>query len=366
MGSVAKRRCARGAACYQVRVLQLEEPPKLRATRQSDICEKCEEELAGGEEPPQEHKVLIETAQQLLRSGVTEEDQIVPTLVAAAWADASPAYKSLRDRVLTAGSDSSLWSEVRYRFSVCSQLAPLKIQDGILVYYRPAVGVYSVPDDTGSVVKEIRIEVHDRSVEREELEGFYSQLLSRERLSCLDGRGVFAYRFVGERRAEDGSWPPPEPAVLQILVRPEKTLTLNPSLALLARSDFNQYMGEQGKFPEPREVGAFYEMLRGLGYHPRGRGGGSSGKAHRLVLECVGCYLGGREALAETDSDQRRRLMAEMGSVVKRYITEPCGDKIPVESRRIQQRDLESVLRQVEYIEGEIQRHGAFLLNATS
>jgi len=48
MGSVAKRRCARGAACYQVRVLKLEEIPKLRATRRSDICEKCEEELAGG------------------------------------------------------------------------------------------------------------------------------------------------------------------------------------------------------------------------------------------------------------------------------------------------------------------------------
>jgi len=48
MGSVPKRRCARGVACYQVRVLKLEEPPKLRATRQSDICEKCEEELAGG------------------------------------------------------------------------------------------------------------------------------------------------------------------------------------------------------------------------------------------------------------------------------------------------------------------------------
>jgi hypothetical protein len=48
MGSVAKRRCARGAACYQVRVWKLEAPPTLRATRQGDICEKCEEELAGG------------------------------------------------------------------------------------------------------------------------------------------------------------------------------------------------------------------------------------------------------------------------------------------------------------------------------
>src|SRR5919112_6146366 len=130
MGRVAKRRCARGAACYQVRVLQLEEPPKLRATRQSDICEKCEEQLAGEEEPLQEHKELISTARQLLRSGITKEDQIMPTLIAAAWADATPAYKSLRDRVLAAGSESSLWSEIRDRFLVCSSLVPLKIQDG--------------------------------------------------------------------------------------------------------------------------------------------------------------------------------------------------------------------------------------------
>src|SRR5215208_7093971 len=84
MGRVAKRRCARGAACYQVRVLQLEEPPKLRATRQSDICQKCEEELAGGEEPLQEHKKLFRAARALLDNGIENEDEIIPTLVLAA------------------------------------------------------------------------------------------------------------------------------------------------------------------------------------------------------------------------------------------------------------------------------------------
>jgi hypothetical protein len=49
--AVAKRKCARGPRCYQVRVLNLEEPPNLRVTRKSNICEKCEAEeaeLAGG------------------------------------------------------------------------------------------------------------------------------------------------------------------------------------------------------------------------------------------------------------------------------------------------------------------------------
>ncbi len=44
--SVAKRKCARGLSCYQVRVLKLEEPPNLRVTRKSNFCEKCEDELA--------------------------------------------------------------------------------------------------------------------------------------------------------------------------------------------------------------------------------------------------------------------------------------------------------------------------------
>ncbi len=333
MGSVAKRRCARGAACYQVQVLRLEEPPKLRATRQSNICEKCEEELAGGEQLPQEHKELIETARQLLRSGVSEEDQIIPTLVAAAWADASPAYKSMRDKVIAAGSGSSLWDEMCYRFSVCKGLAPLKIRDGILIYYRPAIDVNPVSGDDESVVKEILIEVYDRSVKREEVEHFYTALLSRKSLSCLAGRGVFAYQFRRGDRADSGDdlseegFPPPEPDVLQLLVRPEKEHTLNPFLAHLVRPQLQEMLREQGKFPEPREVGAFYEMLRGLGYHPQGRGGGSSHKAQKLVLECVGCYLGGKGALTEADKDERRRLVSEMNRLVT-HLTQEAGCRV--------------------------------------
>ncbi len=86
---------------------------------------------------------------------------------------------------------------------------------------------------------------------------------------------------------------------------------MNPStFAHLVRPQLEEWLREQGKFPEPREVGAFYEMLCGLGYHPQGRGGGSSHKAQKLVLECVGYYLEGREALTETNKDKQRRLVA--------------------------------------------------------
>jgi hypothetical protein len=43
MGSVAKRRCARGQNCYHVRQLGLPEPIALRMSFPGDICEKCRE-----------------------------------------------------------------------------------------------------------------------------------------------------------------------------------------------------------------------------------------------------------------------------------------------------------------------------------
>ncbi len=372
MGSVAERRCVNEQQCYHVRKLGLTEAVKLGATHVGNRCDKCRKAgIDARQDPPQEHNELIEAARQLLRSNVTEEDQIMPTLVAAAWADASPAYKSMRDKVIAAGSGSSLWDEMCYRFSVCKGLAPLKIRDGILIYYRPAIDVNAVSGDDKSVVKEILIEVYDRSVKREEVERFYTALLSRESLSCLAGRGVFAYQFrrgdwadLDDDLREEG-FPPPEPDVLQLLVRPEKEHTLNPSFAWLVRPQLEEMLREQGKFPEPREVGAFYEMLRSLGHHPQGRGGGSSHKAQKLVLECVGCYLGGREALTETDKDERRRLVSETNRLVKQYVTEPCAEKIPDESMRIQARDLGPIVPQLERIEGQIRTYGAYLLNMT-
>jgi len=53
----------------------------------------------------------------------------------------------------------------------------------------------------------------------------------------------------------------------------------------------------------------------------------------------------GNEVLAETDKDERRRLMAEMNQQVKRYVTEPCAKEIPAESSRIQYRDSRKISR---------------------
>lgn len=80
------------------------------------------------------------------------------------------------------------------------------------------------------MVKEILIEVNSRSVEREEVERYYIALLSRESLSCLAGRGVFAYQFRQRHRADlddalqDERFPPPEPDVAAVATRGSQSI----------------------------------------------------------------------------------------------------------------------------------------------
>src|SRR5918998_1425414 len=117
MGSVAKRRCARGAACYQVRVLQLEEPPKLRATRQSDICEKCEEDLAGGEELPQEHKELFRAARVLIGNNFNAPQDIIPTVVFAVVSAGHRHLEELKESLAANDLMSERGHVLRQRFA---------------------------------------------------------------------------------------------------------------------------------------------------------------------------------------------------------------------------------------------------------
>ena len=149
MGSVAKRRCARGAACYQVRVLQLEEPPKLRATRQSNICEKCEEELAGGEEPLQEHKELFRAARALLDNGIENELEIIPTLVLAANVGQMPHLELISDELAKAGRAREARSElVDELYSVFGGLVMSsgRVVDGVPLVQRTPVRISVIRD----------------------------------------------------------------------------------------------------------------------------------------------------------------------------------------------------------------------------
>ena len=130
--------------------MQLEEPPKLRATRQSDICEKCEEELAGGEEPPQEHKELFRAARVLLDNGFENEDEIVPTLVFAANVGQMPRLEHIRDELAKAGGDSKARNELDaqlYSISGGWVWSSGRVLDGVPLVRRAALWINGVEDE---------------------------------------------------------------------------------------------------------------------------------------------------------------------------------------------------------------------------
>ena len=179
--------------------MQLEEPPKLRATRQSDICEKCEEELAGGEEPLQEHKELFRAARALLDNGIENEDEIIPTLVLAANVGQMSHLEHIRDELAKAGRESKARGElVDELYSVFGRLVMSsgRVVDGVPLVQRAPFRI-SVTRDKNEDIEEIAFDVVKRSVTHEEVRKWYEWYL---RLEGLDydlnelSRGVATYK----------------------------------------------------------------------------------------------------------------------------------------------------------------------------
>jgi hypothetical protein len=146
--------------------------PKLRATRQSDICEKCEEELAGGEEPLQEHKELFRAARALLDNGIENEDEIIPTLVLAANVGQMPHLEHIRDVLAKAGRrESKARGElVDELYSVFGGLVMSsgRVVDGVPLVRRTPFRI-SVTRDKNEAIEEIAFDVFKRSVTHEEV-----------------------------------------------------------------------------------------------------------------------------------------------------------------------------------------------------
>jgi hypothetical protein len=76
MGSVPKRRCARGQNCYHVRVFGLSEAVELRSSSKSDFCDRCLQEHAGGLHAPRKggwEDEVIEAIEALYASRPTPQ-----------------------------------------------------------------------------------------------------------------------------------------------------------------------------------------------------------------------------------------------------------------------------------------------------
>jgi hypothetical protein len=317
----------------------LEKPPTVR--RDGDLCDKCLRAAPGLHEAPEEHREVLRTARALLVAGVTQEDVIYRTIVCAAWASADPDFRRMRDSVLEAGEQSERWEEMYHRFAYAfDSLEPWSIQDGVLLVRRPLVDVWAMRADDRGLTEEVLIEVRDRSATGGDVSMLYEKCLSRHGLSHIMGRGVLAFYVVDDS--------------LQMLARPEQEESFHPELRQLVRTK-----KEQGKFPDPRDVGDFYEMLRAKGYL-RGRRGGASPRHYNLIPACAAWYVGGRQALA-ADKTERRQLLADAETLVAKHVLEADTGAVPIKIRSTLKRDLEAAAQQIRDLEAEIRRGRVFL-----
>ena len=313
MGRVAKRRCARGAACYQVRVLQLEEPPKLRATRQSDICEKCEEELAGGEEPLQEHKELFRAARALLDNGIENEDEIIPTLVLAANVGQMPHLEHIRDELAKAGRESKARGELvdeLYSVSGGSVMSSGRVVDGVPLVQRAPFQI-SVTRDKNEAIEEIAFDVFKRSVTHEEVRKWYEWYLKLESvdydLNDLS-RGVVAYKTDNRK-------------FFSLIARPEEMSVDGHGHILPIKEGVR-------KFPHPQAVAGLYHGLRDLIEFTEfplllaGRQSGPMLKPHNLVPACVGWYVADRGRRLE-----QRGGLSQVTNILNEHLLAPSGEQ---------------------------------------
>jgi hypothetical protein len=291
------------------------------------------------DEAPEEHREVLRAARALLDTGVDQEDVIYRTIVCGAWAGADPEFRRMRNSVVDAGESGELWKKMQNRFwNAFDSLEPWRVQDRVMLIRRPPVDALVMQTDDKRFYEEVLIEVRDRSATGEDVAAHYERCLALFGLSYVAGRAVFAYY------ATEGP--------LQVLARPEREPTLHPFLKHEVR-----IKEEQGKFPDPQDVGHFYEMLRAKGY-PTGREGGSSPKPHNLIPACAAWYLGGREALAAEEAKERRRLLADAEARINEYLP-----ALPIKTRSTLKRDIEAASQRLEEIEAEVNA-GRHLLNA--
>jgi hypothetical protein len=310
--------------------------------RAGDLCEKCLKEKPHLDEMPARQREVLRAARVLFDAGIAQERVIYGTIVCAAWAGEDQDFKRVRDSVLDAGERSKRWETLQHRFAnAFDSLEPWGIRNGVLLVRRSPVDVWEVRADDGELIKEIVLEVRDRSATGEDVRIQYEKCLSRFGLPHVTGRGTFSY-YAAETS-------------LQMLARPEEERSFHPWLGVAV-----QAKKEQGKFPDPSDVGKFYEMLRASGY-PSGRKGGSPPKYRNLIPACAAWYVGAREALAAGDAKERRRLLADAEARITEHVFDARVQAAPIKQRSSLKRDVESVAPQLLALENEIRAGRQFL-----
>src|SRR5215217_38156 len=228
------------------------------------LCEGCSGRMRAGDaiayfppteeepSPPPEERFadLFKAARVLLKEGITEEDQIYPTL-----AFTNELGKGLvdfieeKERLVSAWEDGSdSWAEAVDEFSWRHpNIRPVKVMDGVVILERVPVDVrihnYPIQEVDVPRVVVLAVYPHKRPPTLEQVASRYDkELLAASILHAEPNKGRFEFSF------RDG--------YLLIEVHHSRTSIPPEHMGAVFRDG-------KPEFPHPHLVGAFYKMLMG-------------------------------------------------------------------------------------------------------
>lgn len=309
-----------GEQCAQAPSLN-GQPAKLRSTSADTICGPCRErELdaqvasplaqAANCDPaalrpvPEESRELFRASQVLLDEGITDEDEIIPTLVFAAMSWEMPILERVRDKFVEAGESVQTWKKLRSDFrEAFNSLFVSRVVDGVLVLWLKDAYVLAHEHPETGLVEKIEIEVYRRMAKPEVVGRLYGKCLRQHGIPYGDGPGAL-------------SWWPFDGQVFRMLVRP-RDLEAHPFGRQLIRA---RPETRQLPFPDPYHIQSMYETLL-QGPADRAlvdRKSGVDPKARYAIMACVAWYLGNRG-----ESIKQRETKLEIAKLLNEQLLRP-------------------------------------------
>jgi hypothetical protein len=227
------------------------------------LCDGCADRLRAGEAitfwlptkeeppPPPEERFadLFKAARILLEMGISEEDQIYPTLAFANELGQGVEIIEQKERLVSAWEDGSdIWADAVDAFSRrCPSIRPVEVVDGVVVLERVPMSVridnYPIQDVEVPRVIVLAIYPHTKPPTLEQVAARYDSELAAADIphtESKEGRFEFSSR--------DGH--------LLIEVHHRRTSIPRDHIGVVFRD-------RKPKFPHPRLVGTFCKMLLG-------------------------------------------------------------------------------------------------------
>jgi len=293
-------------------------------------CQECYDRLRLGEIPrvcepwdsdttplEQRYQALFHAAKVVWRCGITDENEIIPTLAFAARSFELENLDALRERIASTVVGNAEWTDLQDTFRrafVTFELA--RVVDGVpIIYSRPFKIMAHTYAATG-VVEKITIEVYRRSAKGEEIGTWYDTLLLWHAASYESRQGGVGWQAL--------------PGCLQLVVQPRAPATLNP---LLGSPIVVNPEKQQLPFPHPDLVAGMCEALIGSISEKKGNtgfaftlGGRDRGRAFKpdlLVPATVAWYVGGRGRII-----RQHDLKPSVAKILNEELIHPCG-KVP-------------------------------------